>query len=78
MKRAPRPPYSPDLAPCDFYLFGYIKRLVARCEFVDRSKLLQAVMDILNGIEKTTLEEIVLTWLRRLANSINTNGEYVE
>jgi hypothetical protein len=25
MKRAPHPPYSPDLAPCDFYLFGYVK-----------------------------------------------------
>jgi histone-lysine N-methyltransferase SETMAR len=24
MKRAPHPAYSPDLAPCDFYLFGHI------------------------------------------------------
>jgi hypothetical protein len=25
MERAPHPPYSPDLATCDSYLFGYIK-----------------------------------------------------
>jgi histone-lysine N-methyltransferase SETMAR len=22
------PPYSPDLAPCDFFLFGYIKEIL--------------------------------------------------
>jgi hypothetical protein len=26
LKRAPHPPYSPDLAPFDFHLFGYVKR----------------------------------------------------
>jgi histone-lysine N-methyltransferase SETMAR len=25
-KSAPHPPYSPDLVPSDFYLFGYVKR----------------------------------------------------
>jgi hypothetical protein len=25
MKQAPHPPYSPDLAPSDFFLFGYVK-----------------------------------------------------
>jgi hypothetical protein len=78
MKRAPYPPYSPDLAPCDFYLFDYIKRLLAGREFADRSELLQAVMIILNSIEKVTLKEVFLTWMRKLAKYINTNGEYVE
>jgi hypothetical protein len=22
----PRPPYSPDLTPCDFFLFGHLKQ----------------------------------------------------
>jgi hypothetical protein len=22
----PQPPYPPDLAPCDFFLFGYLKQ----------------------------------------------------
>jgi hypothetical protein len=54
MKRAPHPPYSPDLAPCDFYLFGSIKRLLADREFADRSDLLQAIMDIFTGSGKAT------------------------
>jgi hypothetical protein len=35
-------------------------------------------MDILNEIEKTILEEVSLTWMRRFAKYIYTNGEYVE
>jgi hypothetical protein len=78
MKRAPHPPYSRDLAPCDFYLFRYIARLFASREFADRSDLREAVMDIPNGIEQATLEEVFLTEMRRFAKCINTNGEYVE
>jgi hypothetical protein len=35
-------------------------------------------IDILNGIEKATLAEVFLTWMKRLAKCININGEYVE
>jgi hypothetical protein len=32
MKQAPHPPYSPDLAPSDFFLFGYAKgKLMGYC-----------------------------------------------
>jgi transposase len=32
VKLAHHPPYSPDLAPSDFFLFGYIKQKIARQE----------------------------------------------
>jgi hypothetical protein len=35
MKSVPHPPYSPDLAPLDFYLFGYVKRCFAGLSFED-------------------------------------------
>jgi hypothetical protein len=78
MERAPHPPYSQDLAPCDFYLFGYVRGLLAGREFADRTELEQAVMAILDGIEKVTLGEVFLTWMARLRTCIETNGEYVE
>jgi hypothetical protein len=28
MKQAPHPPYSPDLAPSDLFLFGYAKGML--------------------------------------------------
>jgi hypothetical protein len=78
MERAPHPPYSPDLAPCDFYRFGYVKGLLAGSEFADRTELEQAVMAILDRIEKGTLGEAFLTWMAKLRRFIETNGEYVE
>jgi hypothetical protein len=45
-------PYSPDLAPSDFYLFGYVKRCLAGLSFEDADQLLAAVEGVLEGIEK--------------------------
>jgi hypothetical protein len=47
MKSAPHPPYSPDLAPSDFYLFGDAKRCLARLSFEDAYQLLAAAEGIL-------------------------------
>jgi hypothetical protein len=58
MRREPHPAYSPDLAPSDFYLFGYVKQLLSGCQFADQDSLLQAVSDILVGIEKVTLDSV--------------------
>jgi histone-lysine N-methyltransferase SETMAR len=52
MKSAPHPPYSPDLAPSDFYLFGYVKRCLAGLSFEDAGQLLASGDGVLEGIEK--------------------------
>jgi histone-lysine N-methyltransferase SETMAR len=52
MKLAPLPPYSPDLAPSDFYLIGYVKRCLAGLLFEDADQLLAAVECVLEGIKK--------------------------
>jgi hypothetical protein len=78
MRRVPDPPYSPDLASSDFYLFGYIKQLLLGCQFTDRDSLLQGVRDILGGIEQATLEGVFCNWMEILHQSIAMGGEYVE
>jgi hypothetical protein len=60
MKSAPHPPYSPDLAPSNFYLFGYVKRCLAGLSFEDAYQLLAAVKGILGDIEIVTLHAIFL------------------
>jgi hypothetical protein len=52
MKSAPHPPYFPDLAPSDFYLFGYVKRCLTGLSFEDADQLLATVRGVLEGIEK--------------------------
>jgi hypothetical protein len=63
MKSAPHPLYSPDLASSDFYLFGYVKRRLAGLSFEDVDHLLAAVENVLEGIEKVTLQAIFLEWI---------------
>jgi histone-lysine N-methyltransferase SETMAR len=64
-KSAPHPPYSPDLAPSDFYLFGYVKRCLAGLSFEDAHQLLAAIEAVLHGIEKVTLQALFLEWMGR-------------
>jgi hypothetical protein len=59
MKSAPHPPYSilhtpysPDLAPSDFDLFGSVKRCLAGLSFEDADQFLAAVEGVLEGIKK--------------------------
>jgi hypothetical protein len=52
MKRAPHPPYSVDLAACNFYLFEYIKGRLAGGSFEEPDQLLQATDAIFQPIEK--------------------------
>jgi histone-lysine N-methyltransferase SETMAR len=47
MKSGPHPPYSHDLAPSDFDLFGYVKRCLAGLSFEDADQLLAAIEGVL-------------------------------
>jgi hypothetical protein len=63
MERVLHPPYLPNRAPCDFYLFDYIKESVTRKEFIDREDLLEAINHILEGIDEMTLKQVFLRWM---------------
>jgi hypothetical protein len=78
MQRAPNPAYSPNPAPFDLYLFGSVKQLLPGCQFADQDSLLQAVSDILVGIQKVTLESVFHNWIERLCQCRAAGGEYVE
>jgi histone-lysine N-methyltransferase SETMAR len=78
MKSAPPPPYSPHLAPSDFYLFGDAKRCLAGLSFEDADQRLAAVEGVLEGIEKVTLQGVFIEWMDRLRKCIAANGKYTE
>jgi hypothetical protein len=68
MKSAPHPPYSPDLALSDFYLFGYVKRCLSRLSFEDADELLAAVEGVLEDIEKRRCKRSFSTGWTDLGN----------
>ena len=76
MRRMPHPPYSPDLAPCDFFLFGYIKTKLIGSEFATKDEALEKINAILKEIPKETLISTFYEWMRRLEEVIDSNGEY--
>jgi hypothetical protein len=43
-------PYSPDLAPSDFWIFGHMKTALVGQTFEEPEELLEAVMEFLNEI----------------------------
>jgi hypothetical protein len=53
--RAPHPPYSPDLSPCDFWLFGFLKESMKGVEFSTDDQLLEVITRIWNDV---TFEDI--------------------
>jgi hypothetical protein len=56
MMKGPYRPYSPGLAPCNFFLCDHIKKLLRKAEFPDPDSLFDSVTHILTGPEKTDFE----------------------
>jgi transposase len=53
--QVPQPPYSPDLAPLDLWLFGRIKTGLAGRSFAEPEALLEGVREFLEGIPAVEL-----------------------
>jgi hypothetical protein len=46
LQRVSHPPYSPDLSPCDFWLFGMLKQKMNDREFSGVEEIMNAVQEI--------------------------------
>jgi hypothetical protein len=55
-KRLPHIPYSPEISPSDFFLFGKVKSVLIGREIPDEIDLLEAVAEFLNGISGAQLQ----------------------
>jgi hypothetical protein len=78
LTRMSHPPYSPDLAPCDFFLFGYLKGKLAGQSFDTLAGIQGAVREVLEGISGETWCAVFEDWIKRLEECIQREGEYVE
>jgi histone-lysine N-methyltransferase SETMAR len=76
-KRTPLPPYSPDIAPSDFFLFGWLKTQLEQTEYNGENELYEVVNDILTGFSIKIIETVFVDWMNRLRRLIDGNGDYV-
>jgi len=77
LKQLPHPPYSPDLAPSDFFLFGTLKQRLKGMAFKDSQELLTAVTAILSKIPEHVLCSVFEEWKARLHKVVENGGEYI-
>ena len=68
------PPYSPDLAPSDFYLFLKMKEHLAGKQFTDDEDLQHAVVDWLNSQAAVWYEEGISKLVSRY-KCLNVRGD---
>jgi hypothetical protein len=76
MKQAPHRPDSPDLAPSDFFLFGYLKGKLMGYRAETPSELHVRIRVILAEILRETLNAVSLEWMERLQKYLQVDGEY--
>jgi len=70
------PPYSPDLAPCDFWLFPKLKNALKGQRFADLSDIQHNVKTLLQGTLENDFQDCFWPWHHRLMKCIASQGEY--
>jgi histone-lysine N-methyltransferase SETMAR len=75
-RRLPHPAYSPDLAPSDFFAFGYLKEKLMEFDCVSRDALKDAITQIFDAIDKEVPLSMFTSWIKRLKWVIQHQGEY--
>jgi hypothetical protein len=72
----PHPAYSPDLAPSDFFLFGYLKEKLIDYNCETREQRKEAIIEIFNDIPQDALVSVFMSWMKRLRWVIKHKGEF--
>jgi transposase len=76
--RPPYPPYSPDLSPCDFWLFGILKQKMKERGFQSEEQILAAITENWNELTSKDIQRIFHNWMERLTWVIANSGEYYQ
>jgi len=73
-----QPPYSPDLALYDFFLFPRLKKVLKRHQFEATEDIKQNSMKTLLDIPKEEFTKCFQQWQQRWAKCVAAAGNYVE
>jgi hypothetical protein len=71
----PHPPYSPDLAPCDFFLFPRMKSKLKGRRFQDVTDIQEQSLTDLHAIPKSQFQRCFQQWQKRWTRCINGRGQ---
>ena len=74
IKSVPQPPYRPDLAPCDFWLFPKLRG----CRYETIEEIKEAVTKVINTLRQEDFHGAFEKLLERYDKCIAAGGDYFE
>ena len=77
IKTVPQPPYSPDLAPCDFWLFPKLKEKLRGCRYETIEEMKKAVTKVTDMLTQEDVHGAFQKLLERY-KCIAAGGNYFE
>lgn len=72
------PPYSPDLSPCDYFLFPKLKTAMKGAFYDDIPAIQAAVTQVLKSIPEYDIKKSMHALVDRAKRCIDSNGTYFE
>lgn len=74
----PHPPYSPDLAPCDYYLYPNLKKWLGGKRFGSNEEVITETEAYFEGFQKSYYLEGIKKLEDRWTKCVSLKGDYVE
>ena len=74
IKTVPQPPNSPDVGPCDFWLFPKLRG----CRYERTEEMKEAVTNVIDTLTQEDFDGAFEKLLERYKNSIASGGDYFE
>ena len=74
IKTVPQPPYSSDLAPCDFWSFPKLRG----CRYETIEEMIEAVTKVINTLTQEDFDGAFQKLLERYNKCIAAGGDYFE
>jgi transposase len=69
-------PYSPDMAPCDFWLFPKLKRPLKGSRFDSREDIMRNATKELRSLPEEAFQKCFQQWKERCAKCVESQGAY--
>ena len=74
IKTVPHPPCSPDLAPCDFWLFFKLRG----CRYKTIQEMKETVAKVIDTLTQEVFHLVFQEFLKRYNKCIEAEGDYLE
>ncbi|CAH1111595.1 unnamed protein product [Psylliodes chrysocephalus] len=72
------PPYSPDLAMCDFWLLFNLNKHLRDRRFTTEDEIDEAIHQFFESISKDDWLQTIKLWMLQLKKCIDIGGDYFE